>query len=198
MILFYSKFSRSSYSKLASRSLFQWFCSTSAPTILTPTTLSTRSTTPLFQWYVSASAPTILSQSWLLDLYFNHIVQQVLPKFLLNIETKSITPLFQWYVSASAPTILTLPYFSLHCSSLQLLLSTHSTFIVKNLGEYWSNVWGEKCLRRILFKCLRLSHNFHLLVEKFAIGPPTILIQSWARWYLKWPKTFRSGLNKST
>ena len=46
--------------------------------------VSKLSTATLFQWYCSTqSSPAVLTQSWLLDIYFNDFVLQVLPQFLL-------------------------------------------------------------------------------------------------------------------
>ena len=52
---------------------------------------------------------------------------------------------------------------------------------LENICKFWKNI----C------QIFEVCHNFHLLAGKFAIEPQTILIQSWARLYLNWPKTFQ-------
>ena len=92
----------------------------------------------------------LLLQLFLLEvlhLYFNVLYLQVLPQFLL--------------CPFSACTVVRFNY----CFLLNLNCEKSGRLFVK--------CTGGKCLRRILFE---VSHNFHLLVEKFAIVPPTEIV----------------------
>ena len=135
--------------------------------------VSTLSTATLFQWYQSTCAPTILTQTWPLDLYINDIVLQVLPQFIL-LQLFLLEVLHLYF---NVLYLQVLPQFLLCPFSACTVVRFNYCFLLnlncEKCGRIFVKCTGWKCLRRILFE---VSHNFHLLVEKFAIVPPTEIV----------------------
>ena len=108
-----------------------------------------------------------------LQLYFNHIVLQVLPQFILL--QLFLLEVLQLYFNVLYLQVL--PQFLLCPISACTVVRFNYCFLLnlncEKSGRLFVKCTGGKCLRRILFE---VSHNFHLLVEKFAIVPPTEIV----------------------